>query len=217
MGVSKGDVSQSAVLSDLDLGAGSFRQRAVLNRAGKTGGNMSLSDHRGVACATQLNSFNVNDAVVKNTNTGFGSYWPSLAGQGYVSGKQIVLTARYSGGGGPDGTSAHNTNFKVTESGTHQITGTIDWTSEDSYYNTYWQVAIVTASSGYLAGTINNDLFYEGGQFSSSGIVTFNQTVNLTTARPFATMILYAVRKSGGNASLPESVAKFYDFKVVKL
>lgn len=35
MGVSNIDLSHSGVLSDLDLSAGSIRQRAVLNRAGE--------------------------------------------------------------------------------------------------------------------------------------------------------------------------------------
>ena len=217
MSISKGNVSQSAVLSDLDLGAGSFRQRAVLNRAGKTGGNMSLSDHRGVACATQLNNFSITDAVPNNTNTGFGSFYPTRAGTGYVSGNQIVLTAGYSGSGGPDGTSGHNTNFKVTENGSYRITGTIDWTAENTYSLTYWQIALVSSSRGYLSGVTTNDLFYEGDQYGSSGIKTFNRTANLTTARRFITMVFYAVRKSGGDVSLPQSVAKFYDFKVVKV
>jgi hypothetical protein len=216
MGVSKGDVSQSAVLSDLDLSAGSIRQRAVLNRAGKTGGTMSLSEHRGVACAPQLNSFSVYDGVSSNTNTGYGGFYPSIAGSSSVSGTTIVLSAGYSGAGGPDGTSEHRTNFKVTESGTYRIVGTVNWQGDNYYYLTYYKVCVATNRNGYLQGLNDLPLNYDPGIYVSNGTQNINQTFSLSTSRPYATLVLYAVRKGGGDSTLPKSVARFDNFKVTK-
>jgi hypothetical protein len=217
MGIGKGDVSHNAVLADLDLGVGSLRQRAVYNRVKKTGGNMSLSEHRGVACGAQLNGFSVLDAVATNTNTGYGGYFPRVASNNnYISGNQVVLKAAYSGGGGLDGTSEHRTNFKVTESGQYRITGTNNWQGEDSYYATYWKVCVVTCIGGYLQGPTQLALNFDPGVYAANGVSTINKVFDLNTGRRFATMIFYAVRKAGGDASKPESVAKFYDFKVVK-
>ena len=217
MGVGKGNPSQSAVLSDLDLSAGSIRRRAVLNRAGKTGGTMSLSEHRGVACAPQLNSFSPYDTVSSNTNTGYGGFFPSVAStNNYVSGTTIVLAAAYSGAGGPDGTSEHRTNFRVTESGTYRIVGTVNWQGDDYYYLTYYKVCVIANRTGYMQGIGDLVLNYDPDVYVSSGTQNINQTFSLSMDRPYATLILYAVRKGGGDSSLPQSAARFDNFKVTK-
>jgi hypothetical protein len=219
MGIGKGNVSHNAVLADLDLGVGSLRQRAVYNRVKKTGGNMSLSEHRGVACGAQLNGFSVDDPVATDTHTGYGGYFPGIASRNnYISGNKVVLSARYSGGGGAlsDGTSEHRTNFKVTESGQYRITGTVDWKGENTYYATYFKVCVVTSARGYMQGPTQLVVNYDPGIYVNDGIKNLNESFNLDTGRRFGTMVFYAVSKAGGNSSLPESVAKFYDFKVVK-
>jgi hypothetical protein len=217
MGIGKGNVSHNAVLADLDLGVGSLRQRAVYNRLGTTGGNMSLSNHRGVACGSQLNSFSLYDQVSTNTNTGYGGYYPSMAsGNNYVSGTSIVLKAAYSGGGGPDGSSEHRTNFKITESGQYRITGTTDWTGQYTYYNTYWKVCVVACDAGYLQGNLEMLLNYESGVYGNDGITNVNQTFNLSTNKRYGTLILYAIRIGGGDASKPDSTAIFNNYRVAK-
>jgi len=218
MGIANGDVSHNAVLSDLDLGVGSLRQRAVYNRVGKTSGTMSLSEHRGVACGSQLNSFRYDDPIAQDTHTGYGGYFPSAAStNNYISGSQIVLSARYSGAGGPDGSSEHRTNFKVTEDGRYRCTGRVDWKGDSYYYNTYYKVCVVCCSNGYLQGIQTLPLNYDPGVYVGNGIRDLNETFDLTTSKAYGTLILYAVRLGGGDSSRPESVAKFSNFRIVKL
>ena len=75
---------------------------------------------------------------------------------------------------------------------------------------------MVTCIRGYLQGATQLDLNYDAGVYATNGISSINKLFNLDIGRPFATMIFYAVRIGGGSTSKPDSVAKFYDFKVVK-
>jgi len=219
MGIGKGNVSHNAVLADLDLEVGSLRQRAVYNRLGTTGGNMSLSNHRGVACGSQLNSFRYDDPVAQDTHTGYGGFYPGVAStENYISGTSIILKANYSGGGtwGADGTSEHRTNFKVTEGGQYRITGSADFKG-DGYYNlTYWKVCVVQNRLAYMSGRTDLAFNFDPGVYVNDGYEFVDQTFDLSTELPFATLILYAVRKAGGDPGRPASVATFNNWRVVK-
>lgn len=228
MGVSNIDLSHSKVLSDLDLGVGSLRQRAVLNRAGKTGGNMSLSEHRGVACSPQL----IVDGGWNNTPTsrdkGYARYWPSefnVGPQGNIAtfnGAKVFLSIN----GGPpasQSTTEHVTPFRITESGTYRVTGSVAAT-EDFPGNgglSKWQFAIISSSSSYLAGNSIYDLtvagsYLDGGDWKNK---TFNNTVDLSTSRPYGCLILYSMSARQGYGTGPSDViasATFSNMRVIK-
>ena len=204
MGIGAGNVSQSAVLSDLDLSAGSIRQRAVLNRVGKTGGTMSLSEHRGVACAPQLIISGGWNTTPTSRNQGYARYFPfefdDPKGEiaTFPNGKVYVCIK-----GGPafgNSTSEHITPFKVTESGTYRLTGSVAATE---YYPGFGglskhQVAVISSSSSYLAGNSNYDITLQGSYLDGNGWEnrTYNQTFSLTTSRPYACLILYSISSS---------------------
>lgn len=228
MGISKGNVSQSAVLSDLDLGAGSFRQRAVLNRAGKTGGNMSLSDHRGVACAPQLIVSGGWNNQPTSSNQGYARYFPTEYNETpkgtiatFPSGNAVFLTMQ---GGAMYGnsTSEHITPFKVTEGGTYRLTGSVSATEHypGAIGISQHQVAVVSSSSNYFSGTQVYDIVLNGTYLDGSGWEnrTYNNTFSLTTSRPYACLILYCISFSPGyeNNNRPIATATYRDMRIKK-
>jgi hypothetical protein len=227
MTIGKGNVSHNAVLADLDLGVGSLRQRAVYNRVGKTGGNMSLSEHRGVACSPQL----IIDGGWNNPPTkrdrGYARYFPTEFGappEGNIAtfdGAKVFLSIN---GGAPHGnaTSEHITPFKITESGTYRITGSVAATENYTGYSglSKWQWAIISSNSSYLAGNSTYDVVVQGSYLDGNGWnnKTFNETVSLSTSRPFGCLILYSISSAPTytNASTKIATATFSNMRVIK-
>lgn len=189
---------------------------------------MSLSEHRGVACAPQLIVNGGWNTTPTSRNQGYARYFPfeySVGPKGEIAtfpnGKVYVCIK-----GGPPfstSTSEHVTPFKVTESGTYRLTGSATATE---YYPgngglSKYQVAVISSSSSYLAGNSNYDLtitanYQDGGDWKNS---TYNKTFSLSTSRPYACLILYSMSASSTyvtSASDTIASATFSNMRVVK-
>ena len=235
-----GGVSQNAVLADIGYGPGSMRVRPLYNRLSRTGGDLRLDDFRGNACATQNNITGPDNATGPNLyiDRGYHGFYPKRDRYPYVvNGNTLYceLNARgyrytigdgniyYEPGG--DATSQASFHFRLKHSGTYRITGRLYTSSYTGTYNrglAQWQVAVTSGSVGYLdtRGSFNLDFNYltsNNGSYGGSNSQNFNQTVNLTTARPYASMHLYGISKSGGEQANTMTNFYFENFKMVKV
>ena len=190
---------------------------------------MSLSEHRGVACAPQLIISGGWNTTPTSRNQGYARYFPFEFGVGpkgeiatFPNGKVYVCIK-----GGPafgNSTSEHITPFKVTESGTYRLTGSVTATE---YYPgniglSQHQVAVISSNSSYLAGNSNYDLVITGKYLDGSGWTnrTYNETFTLSTSRPYACLILYSISASSvfGQTLITDTIASatFSNMRVVK-
>lgn len=214
MGVSKSQASLVAVRQDLDLSAaGSILERPVLNRVNKRSGPINLSEHKGVAMGAQLTIVgNWNDPPNLRYN-GYKGYWPGRSGNPSISGDTIILEAALGGLGAGDASCEYRCPFKVTESGAYTLSGHLNFNQDSYYRKTSWQIAIVTSPTGYLSGSTTTD-------FDTRGIYDYNanfsHNVNLTTARPYGVVVLYAIRKDGGDPAKPKSYSRWTGVRITK-
>lgn len=224
-----GGVSHRAVLGDLDLNqAGSLRQRAVFNRLSRhsTSGNMTLDAHRGIACAPQQSNIGDYSGAPRYSkrDNGYQSVYPPGQNSGYMyfsgdSANAIInmrTYIRYYNWG--DGSLAHLTNFRVNHSGTYRLTGELTFTPDQFYRSTTQEVAVIDGTINYVEG-INPDANYWPLRIvnKTSSSYTINRTFNLTTSRPYVTIVLTAISKGSGDPTYQEySDMSFKNLKIFK-
>lgn len=230
MSISSSQASLRAVRADLDLSeAGSIREKAVLNKVNKTGGNISLSEFKGNLVGQQLTI----DTAPQNNESNWkkkryeGSGHTFLTATGGVSITETIkvgITVRPSGGdyiSGDDRGHEYRVIGKCEESGTYRLTGKsfgrFDGSSGTSYNNGQLHVMVVSHSSGWLSGTSTTNYYAEltkknGGRDERS----WSETFTLSTSRPYVTLILRNIQKAGGSPSKTWQ-HDFWDFRIEKV
>lgn len=229
MSIPLGQVSLQQVRQDLDLSAsGSILERPVLNRANKDSG-ANLADYSGIAVAPQIAlgspDWNPNYSTAK-THYGYKRYYPTDYAQGIG---EIYLT---SAANGPAVTSRAISStwysssstefvqpFRVTESGTYRITGTVitaEYPPSGYAGVSRWQVAVVSFVGGWFSGSANND-WYLMRDYNTS----INGTFSLSTSRPYGCLICYAIADgptggTGGGIGGAVRDSSFKNIRVVK-
>ena len=215
MGVSSSQADLQSVRLDLDLAAaGDMLERPVLNRVNKRSGPIELSEHKGVAMGAQLTIVGNWNAPPNLRYNGYKGFYPAISGNPSISGNTISLEAGLSGAGGDDGSCEYRCPFRVTESGGYRLTCNLEFIPDGYFRLTRWQVAVVTSATGYLSGATSDDLLRTG---NSSINRPQSWDLSLTTSRPYGVVVLYAIRRGGGDPSKPKSYSKWTDTKLVKL
>ena len=216
MGVSSTQASLRAVRQDLDLSAaGSMSERAVLNKVNKQSGPVSLAEYKGNVLGTQLalhTEWGGNPwKKIRNESSGH-MYITSYGGNVYVSGNKIKVQVYEASG--DNGMEARLIG-KVTERGRYRLTGKSIGRFSGMHRNTYMHVYLITNKDDYLSGINKTDVRWEGGSSDADGQKSHSFDVDLTTDRPYATLILRQINKYGGQ--LNTFVFDFWDWKLEKI
>ena len=215
MSVSSTQVSLRALRQDLDLSAnGGMRDRAILNRDGqRSSGNVRLSDYKGSLTGGQLTVIGGGNATPNLRYDGYWGYYPASGGTPSISGTTIRTYSTMTGFGGSDTSSEYRVSGYVNEGGTYRLTGNLNFSRSTNYANQSWQVAVVGSATGYLSGVTRNELLFSG---DTKGDYTINRTVDLITSRPYITLILYSITRSGGNSAEGQFTTTWNNLKLVK-
>ena len=216
MGVSSTQASLQAVRQDLDLpAAGSMSERAVLNKVNKQSGPVSLAEYKGNVFGTQL---------VLHTEWG-GKPWKRIRDESsghmyitragsnvYVAGNKIKVQVQEETG--DNGMEARLIG-KVTESGRYRLTGKSYGRFSGYHDYTYMHVYLISNRDDYLLGVNKTDVRWENNKFFADGEKSHSFDVDLTTDRPYVTLILRQINKYGGQ--LNTFVFDFWDWKLEKI
>ena len=241
-----GGVSQNAVLADIGYGPGSMRTRPLYNRLSRRSGNLGLEEFRGNACAVQNSLIGPDNAIGSSLrrDVGYHGYYPARDRYPTVFNNNVggntmraELNSRgylyYSGGTSGDilyypcgdATTQASFHFYINHAGTYRVTGRVyteGYATGGNRNIFWWQVAVTSGQVGYLdrRGPFNLDLnvlTQSSGQYNGSASWNFNETVSLTTSRPYGSMHLYGISKSGGYDSDPGLIFYFENFKMVRV
>jgi hypothetical protein len=222
MGVSSTEASLRAVRQDLDLpAAGSIKERAVLNKVNKTL-PVSLSGFKGNVLGTQLYIPGGTQPLSesswpKRKDEAFGTYYIYRDGSVMASSDRIRIEhpdrPSYNGDSGTEvricGT--------VSEDGRYLLTGNATGRfaiSQGNAIHAQLHVQLISNAGDYLSGgnqLLVNDVFYrrDGTTFS------WNRYVNLSTGRPYITLIFRYIMSGIGTTSNRYS-HEFSNFELVK-
>lgn len=195
MAVPASNISLQAVRGDLDLStAGSMTERKVRERVAKYSGDVRLSDFAnsvvgqphtptGVLGDPPKNRHTFTWARSGSTNDNFYSFpgddWLRLEARNHFTGQVLDAwtEARFAG--------------QISASGNYALEGRL---------RTYIafcpsQVAVVSGSSGYMAGTTNLDFykFYNKTTTGSYTEHTVSEVISLSSWRPYITIIVYSM------------------------
>lgn len=214
-----GSISVTQVRQDCGLAAAGsmILDRAVQNRIGQSSGGYSLSAHRGLVTRPQLSIVgNWNDTMTRK-DVGYKGYSPEWSDSSVsISGMNVICGVRQTGYGGGDAGAEYRVNNTIGQDGLYRITGSVSCTYDSSYRGTLqYQIAVVSGTHGYLQGITriehidNND---PTGIYGSSK--TFNATMQLSTSRPYISMIMYYIAKDGGNYNAGRFNATFSNMKL---
>lgn len=217
-----GNISLTQIRQDCDLPAagGMTSDRAYLNRIGKTSGGSAMSEHRGVVAQPQLTIYGNWNDFMRRKDVGYKGYSPAYSDSDVsISGKNVVVGVRQTGAGGGDAGAEYRVNNTIQESGTYRITGSVAMTYDGSYRGTLAsQVAVVSAVSGYLQGSVNVDFYTINDPTGIYGPnVNFNHTVSLFASRPYVSFIFYYLAYSGGNYYAGRKTATYSNMKLEKV
>ena len=230
MSVSSSQASLKAVRADLDLSeAGSIRERAVLNKVNKTGGNIILSEFKGNVLGQQLivdtAPMNNESSWKKKRYEGSGHTFLTATGNVFVTETiKVGITARPSGGdsiSGDDRGHEYRVIGRCDENGTYRLTGMsfgrFDGSSGTTYNNGQLHVMVVSHSSGWLSGTSTTNYYAEltkknGGRDERA----WSETFTLSTSLPYVTLILRNIQKAGGSYSQTWQ-HDFWNFRIEKV
>mgnify|MGYP003969885823 CR=1 FL=1 len=210
LGITRGSVSLRAVRLDTDRPeAGGMAERAIRNKTQQNTGSVSLAANRGNILGIQYDTHNpaTNATWTQRDKTAGKGYLmnnPAISTDGvrvYVPCKDnysndIAVEARVCG--------------LVTETGNYRLTGNAFGEADTRYRNGEMHIVVVSNAYDYLVGpqtlslnkTINSDWM--------TGETTHNYTMSLSTAKPYVTLTLRNVHKSGGAGML--TTHHFYNF-----
>ena len=216
MSISSSQVSLRALRQDLDMSAnGRMRERPIWNKDGqKTSGNISLAAYKGNLLGGQLAITGSANATPSNRQYGYTGFWPANGGTPSISGNEIRTYSRMTGAGGGDASSEYRVSGYCSESGTYRLTGQLNFNMSGYYRVQSWQVAVVSSSSGYMAGATEVQVVASG---NFTGVTSLNRTFSLSASKPYVTLILYSITKSGGDPSEGTFATSWTDIKVVKV
>ena len=228
MGISTSQQSLRAIREDLDLpAAGSARERAVMNKVNKTGGNIALSEYAGNVAGLQ-------HQMDRNPSYGNGAPWKKRRdecsghyaiqrwGSAYMSGGVAYCESVELGLGGGDSGHEWRQCGTVLESGSYELTGTSfgEW---DPYYRIIeHHTQIVSNTDGFLEGaqTIHFNSIIKG--YSQNGD-TYNWNlsttgpITLSTSSPYVTIIGRNIAKSGGGGDMRSHTHNWRNMRLTKV
>ena len=208
MGVSRSQQSLNAIRADLGLPeAGSARERAVMNKVNKTGGNIALSEYSGNILGLQhvmdRGPSLQNGDWQKTKDICSAHYAVQRWGSGYMSGGVAYLTSVELGGGGGDSGHEWRQLGMVLEDGNYELTGTSFAEWDSSYRIIEHHTQIVCNENGFLVGrntiafdSIRKDVSSNGNTYTWNLAAT--GPITLSTSKPYVTLIGRNIAKSGG-------------------
>ena len=228
MGVSSSQQSLKAIRADLGLPeAGSARERAVMNKVNKTGGNIAFSEYAGNIVGLQhvmdRQPTYTNDNDWKKTrDVCSGHFFLVRNGQAYMSGGvaycQCTERDAWSGDSGYE----YRQLGRVLESGDYELTGKSFATWDQFYRIIEHHNQIVCHSNGWLEGsqTIPFNSVVKG--YSQNGD-TYNWNSSLTgritlsTSHPYVTLIGRNIAKAGGDGTQPQFTHNWRNMRLKKI
>lgn len=228
MGVSTSQQSLKAIRSDLGLsGSGSARERAVMNKINKTGGNIALSEYAGNVLGLQHEmdrqpSYTNDNDWQKARDVCSGHFFLVRNGNVYSSGGvaycQCTERDLWSGDSGYE----YRQLGKVLESGSYELTGTSYMEGTGSYNIIQHHNVIVANSTGWLEGDQTIPLNYiEQARRTGGETVNWNRTrtgpITLSTSHPYVTLIGRNIAKAGGNGQQSRWTHNWRNMRLTKI
>ena len=104
---------------------------------------------------------------------------------------------------------------RVSESGTYRLTGKSFGRFSGYHDNTYMHIYVISNKDDYLAGLNKTDVRWEQNRTFADGEKSHSFEFDLTTDRPYITLILRQINKYGGQ--LNTYVFDFWDWKLEKI
>lgn len=184
--ISKGNVSLSAALSDCDLTAGSLTSQAIKDRKPNPAGGIQLIGLRGTVTAMHVYLESAwNGAMNRRNGQKATFYTPSYKEAAMQTDYARLYCARNTN---PDCGVEVRFQGKISSSGTYYLVGQMGGYGSTTAKSAQSQVAVVSASDGYLSGIQNVD--WNVMNYSTYYAIQCNATLQLSSARPFITVVL---------------------------
>ena len=231
MTVSTSQPKLSEALANVGLSSGSMTDRRVREQlGGRQSNGHNLNDYKGIVLGQYSNltgAWNQRPNADGNIYKGYDSMAADLNNQATISFpsqggtpnyKAVELGAVANGTGGGDRIHEVRVANKITESGTYRLTFEMKVDVNGSYSNFEWQMAVVGASTNYLAGSINLELYEDGvGIYANKYWSPKSYNVTLTPARPYITCHMYNCMRDGGSWQDPAEKVSFRYWRLTKV
>jgi hypothetical protein len=219
------------ILADLDLSTnGNFRQKAVLNKAGKYGtfpNTVAFSEFKGNVAYQQQTL----DRAPLTNEPKWKKKRYEVSGHTYISSTGcdiqlyregvsdwVEITVETAGAGNGDKGTEFRQLGQISESGKYLFKGYCTGEFDASYSNIEVHCDVITNSGGYLVGT--NNLVYskiDRPNGTTSKNFYYEATLDLSASKDkYVTLIGRAIAKDGGRVGNKYS-HKFRDFQLVKI
>lgn len=195
MAVPSSSVSLTAVRSDLDLApTGNLTERKVRERICQYSGSVKLGDFANSVIGQQFTPTGVLNDAPKNRNTftwgrsgAFNNNFYSFPGDNWL---RLESSQHFSGQILDAWTEARFAG-RISQGGNYALSGQV------CTYIAFCdaQVAVVSSSSGYMAGTTNLDFYKFYGKTTGGPTTdhTVSEVISLSTSRPYITVIVYSM------------------------
>ena len=208
---SSGSFTLIQLRDDLDAGGTwDLRHPRGMDRIKKFSGNISMNDFRGKVVGTSRDIAGLSNGSASGTlrhktyPVNNGAYQPSV----YNTGNHMAIRGGRAGGSGDVWIEARNQGT-ISESGTYILSVVTARESATTQTGSQCQVAVVSASNGFMSGTVNID-------YSTFGLGNINQPISLTTARPYITIIGYQVTKDFGQSGYNTTTYRYENMRLYK-